>query len=129
MASDPGALTPAALDFVTVRHLATLTTVRADGSPHVTPVGFTWDPDRHLVRVITRAGSQKTRNVAATGLAAVCQVQGRHWLTFEGRGRVAADAAAVREAEERYALRYRTPRPNPERVALEITVQRVLGNV
>ncbi len=41
---DPGALPGTALEFLTERHLASLTTLRADGSPHVVPVGFTYDP-------------------------------------------------------------------------------------
>ena len=43
MAMAPRDLSPGALDFLSVRHLATLTTLRPDGTPHVTPVGFTWD--------------------------------------------------------------------------------------
>ena len=35
-AADPGPMTT----FLTERHLATLTTMRADGSPHVVPVGL-----------------------------------------------------------------------------------------
>jgi hypothetical protein len=38
------------------------------------------------------------------------------------------DAAADRDAEARYAQRYRRPRENPARVVLEIAVDRVLGN-
>ena len=59
---------------------------------------------------------------------AVCQVDGRHWLTFEGTVVVRADAERVADAERRYAERYRTPRPNPHRVVLEIAVTRVLGS-
>ena len=36
--------------------------------------------------------------------------------------------AAVRDAELRYAQRYRTPRVNPERVVIEVRVERVLGS-
>ena len=39
------------------------------------------------------------------------------------------DPASVRDAEERYAQRYRRPRENPARVVLEISVDRILGNV
>jgi F420H(2)-dependent biliverdin reductase len=46
---------------------------------------------------------------------------------LEGDAVVRTDAAAVAEAERRYALRYRVPRPNPERVVVEIAVRRVLG--
>jgi nitroimidazol reductase NimA-like FMN-containing flavoprotein (pyridoxamine 5'-phosphate oxidase superfamily) len=59
MAIAPTDLSPAALEFVTVRHLATLTTLRPDGSPHVVPVGFTWDPDTSVARVLTSRGSRK----------------------------------------------------------------------
>jgi PPOX class probable F420-dependent enzyme len=125
----PADLSPAALEFVTDRHLATLTTLRPDGSPHVVPVGFTWDTERLVVRVITSGTSRKARNAASGGRAVVCQVDGRHWLSFEGTVRVLTDAAAVADAVDRYAARYRVPRENPERVVVEIAVDRVLGNV
>ncbi|WFE33418.1 TIGR03618 family F420-dependent PPOX class oxidoreductase [Micromonospora sp. WMMD975] len=119
--------------FFADRHLATLTTLRADGTPHVVPVGVTFDPDAGLARVITSGGSAKARHVAAAGPAgtpvAVCQVDGRWWLTVEGRAVVRRDPEAVAEAERRYAERYRIPRSNPERVVLEITVSRLLGSL
>lgn len=121
-------LQPAAVAFVTVRHLATLSSVRPDGSPHVVPVGFTWDAERGLARVITSGGSHKARLAAHGGRVALCQVDGRHWLTLEGGVAVRGDADAVAEAERRYAERYRVPRPNPARVVLEIAVDRVLGS-
>jgi PPOX class probable F420-dependent enzyme len=125
----PADLSPAALEFLTDRHLATLTTLRPDGSPHVVPVGFTWDAEALVVRVITSGSSRKARNAALGGRAVVCQVDGRHWLSFEGQTRVLTDAEAVADAVERYAARYRVPRENPERVVVEIAVDRVLGNV
>lgn len=129
MSTKPADLSPAALEFVTARHLATLTTLRPDGSPHVVPVGFTWDPEGLVVRVITSGPSRKARNAAAGGRAVVCQVDGRHWLSFEGTARVLSDPESVADAERRYAARYRVPRVNPERVVVEIAVDRVLGNV
>ncbi|WP_241668358.1 PPOX class F420-dependent oxidoreductase [Pedococcus bigeumensis] len=129
MATAPADLSPAALQFVTDRHLATLTTLRPDGSPHVVPVGFTWDTESLVVRVITSGASRKARNAAGGGRAVVCQVDGRHWLSFEGTARVLSDTEAVADAVDRYAARYRVPRVNPERVVVEIAVDRVLGNV
>ncbi len=129
MSLDSLALPPAALAFLTDRHLATLTTLRPDGTPHVVPVGFTWDGERTVVRVITSRSSRKARNVAAGSRAVVCQLQGWAWLSLEGPCRLRSDRGDVRDAERRYAARYREPRPNPERVVLEIAVDRVLGLV
>ena len=55
-------LTSDALAFLTERHLAMLTTLRSDNSPHVVAVGFTFDPKTHIARVITSDGSQKAIN-------------------------------------------------------------------
>jgi PPOX class probable F420-dependent enzyme len=125
----PRDLTAAALEFLSVRHLATLTTLRSDGSPHVVPVGFTWDPEASLARVITSRGSRKARNALTGGPAVLCQVDGRHWLSLQGAARVLDDPLSVADAEQRYAARYRQPRPNPERVVLAIEVTSVLGNL
>jgi F420H(2)-dependent biliverdin reductase len=125
----PHDLGPGALAFLAERHLATLTTLRADGTPHVVPVGFTYDPATATARVITSGRSAKARHVRAGAVrVAVCQVEGRRWLTLEGTATVRQDAAAVTDAEQRYARRYRRPRENPLRVVLEISIDRVLGN-
>ena len=128
MAHDPHDLAPELLVFLTERHLATLTTLRADGTPHVVPVGVTFDPGTATARVITSGGSAKARHVrGGQSRVAVCQVDGRRWLTLEGAAVVRDDAASVTDAEARYARRYRTPRENPARVVIEISVDRVLG--
>lgn len=114
--------------FLTERHLATLTTLRSDGSPHVVAVGFTWDADAGLVRVITNSASVKARNAERGGRAVVAQVDGRRWLSMEGVARVLSAPADVAEAEARYAARYRVPGPNPARVVIVIVVDRVLGS-
>ncbi|SHM21011.1 pyridoxamine 5'-phosphate oxidase family protein [Cryptosporangium aurantiacum] len=129
MPLDPADLPPAALEFLTERHLATLTTLRTDGSPHVTPVGFTWDADAGLARVICSGPSRKAVNARETKRAAICQVDGGRWLTLEGTVEVVSDPARVLDAERRYAARYRPPRENPLRVVLEITVDRILGRI
>src|SRR3954447_7470669 len=125
MAIDPADPGPDVLTFLTERHLATLTTLRPDGTPHVVPVGVTYDPATRIARVITSGSSAKAGHVrAGQRRVAVCQVDGRRWLTLEGTATVKDDAASVREAEQRYAQRYRQPRENPRRVVLEISVDR-----
>ena len=134
MALDPSDPGPELLAFLTERHLATLTTLRPDGTPHVVPVGFTYDPATRTARVITSGTSAKARHLRdghgrdGGGRVAVCQVDGRRWTTLEGTAVVRDDAAAVADAVERYAVRYRKPRENPARVAIEISVDRILGS-
>lgn len=128
MANATTRLTNEALSFLTERHLAMLTTLRADNSPHVVAVGFTFDPKTHIARVITSGGSQKAVNAGRAGLAVLSQVDGARWLSLEGSATVNGDADAVRDAELRYAQRYRTPRPNPRRVVIEVRIERVLGS-
>jgi PPOX class probable F420-dependent enzyme len=123
---------PALLAFWVERHLCTLTTLRADGRPHVVPVGATLDAEHGLVRVISSRSSLKVRHIAAGpengASVAVCQLDGRRWTTIEGRAVISDQPAEVLEAERRYALRYRVPRPNPERVAVLIRIERLIGS-
>lgn len=128
---DPADPPPAVRAFVTERHLATLTTLRPDGSPHVVPVGFTYEPERRLVRVITFLPSRKARNLLAApgSRASVCQVDGGRWLTFEGTAELRSDAAANAEGIRRYAERYRAPKERDDRATIELTVDRIMGRV
>src|SRR5690625_501210 len=128
MANTTTRLTDEAHAFLTERHLAMLTTLRADGSPHVVAVGFTFDPNTHIARVITNGGSQKAVNAQRGAVVVLSQVDGARWLSLEGSATVSDEADAVRDAELRYAQRYRTPRENPTRVVIEVHVQRVLGS-
>jgi len=128
MLATPDQITEDGLAFLLERHLATFTSLRGDGSPHVTAVGFTWDPEVGVARVITSGGSQKARNAEGGVPAAICQIDGPRWLTLEGVARTVSDPAAVADAVARYARRYREPRVNPTRVAIELAVTRVLGS-
>ncbi|QES49317.1 nitrilase [Streptomyces venezuelae] len=125
--------TPEYLAFWRERHVCTLTTPRPNGTPHVVPVGVTYDPAAGLARVISNKNSKKVRNVLAAepgrpARVAVCQMEGRRWATLEGHATVRTDEASVAEAVARYAERYgRTPSPNPDRVVIEITLDRAMG--
>lgn len=122
-------LPPLLTDFWTERHLCTLTTLRPDGRLHVVPVGVALDPEQECAWVIAGGGSRKVANLRAGGGGAVaaCQVDGARWSTLEGHGVVVDDPAQIARACERYALRYRTPRENPARVAIRITVDRFVA--
>lgn len=127
MALDPANLPTSTLEFLAEYHLASLTTLRADGSPHVVPVGFSYDPAEQLVRIITFEGSQKVANARRGGRAAVSQVDGGRWLTLEGTITATTDPERVAAAVAGYAARYRQPGERQDRVALEIAVDRILG--
>ena len=127
MGFDPAALPDEVLAFLGERHLATLTTLAPGGWPHVVAVGFTFDPVDGLVRIITGAGSQKAANARRGGRAAVGQVDGARWLSLEGPVTVTDDPERVAVAVAAYTARYRPPGENLTRVAIEISVERVLG--
>ncbi|SFS90319.1 pyridoxamine 5'-phosphate oxidase family protein [Saccharopolyspora flava] len=132
MTIDPAATEPKDSHFWQERRICFLATQRPDGSPHLVPVGATFDAETGIARIISSAGTRKVRNVLAAGpdvVVAVSQVEGRRWGTLEGKALIKDDPESVAEAERRYAQRYRPPRPNPTRVVIEITVTRVMGNV
>lgn len=131
MALDIDRLDDDVLTFLQERHLATLTTLRTDGSPHVVAVGFSYDASARVARVITWATSQKALNAgrmeAAGQRSAVSQVDGGRWLTLEGPVRLVSGAEAVRPGVEGYAARYREPKERDDRVVIEIDVDKILG--
>jgi PPOX class probable F420-dependent enzyme len=131
MALDPADLPAEVLTFLGEYHLATLTTLRDDLSPHVVAVGFSYDTTACVARVITWAGSQKAINAGRMQVrghrAAVCQVDGGRWLSLEGPVRLVTDPDGVRAGVEGYAARYRQPKERDDRVVIEIAVERILG--
>jgi len=117
------------LAFLAEYQLATLTTMRTDGTPQVTPVGVTYEPETRTARVITWATSVKAKNVARNPgqRVAVCQVDGGRWLTLYGTAAVTDQADRVAEGVRRYAERYRQPKERDDRVVIEISVDSIVG--
>jgi len=132
MAFDPSNLPGDVLGFLQERHVGTLTTVDPKGRLHVVAIAFTFDPADALVRMITFGTSRKARNIARAGdaaRAAVGQVDGPRWLSFEGPARVVDDPDRVAKAVALHAARYKQPGENPLRVAIELTPEQVLGRL
>ena len=132
MAFDPMNLPEVVLEFLRERHVGTLTTLDADGRLHLVAIAFTYEPDDGLVRMITFGTSKKAKNLRAAGdgaRAAVGQVDGPRWLSFEGPARVIDDPERVAKAVDLHAGRYKRPGDNPLRVAIELTPERVLGRL
>lgn len=114
--------------FLAEPRIATLTTIRPDGTPHVAPVRFTWDGATSTARVLTVGTARKARNVAVGGRAVLCQPDGFRWVTLEGSATVSDAAERVTTAARRYHRRYGSPPPEPAgRVVIEIAVDRVLA--
>lgn len=126
----PG-IPPGVRAFAQERHLATIATLRADGTPHLTPVGFTLAADGtdgdDVVRVITFAAATRVRNLRHDPRAAVSWVDGGRWATLEGPAVLRTDAESCALAEALYARKYRPPKSRPDRVVIEIAVTRVLA--
>ncbi|WP_432013162.1 PPOX class F420-dependent oxidoreductase [Streptomyces cucumeris] len=84
-----------------------LSTVRADGSPHIAPVWFLLDGDDLVFN--TGQGTVKGRNLARDGRVSLCVDDDRppfSFVTVQGRAELIDDLAQVREWATRIAARY-----------------------
>ena len=81
---DWAAWPPALLDFWTERHLCTLTTLRADGRPHVVPVGVALDLEQRCAWVIT--SRDVPQGAQPRALPAPGRLPGRRAALVDGRG-------------------------------------------
>ncbi len=125
MARTADEMTDAEREFLAERHLGTLTTLRADGTPHVVAIAFTYDEG--AISIISSDQTQKVVNAEERRRAVVCQVDGRRWLALEGDAVVIRDPDGVAHGERLFERRYRPVRENPKRVVIRFEVDRVLG--
>lgn len=123
----PLALTPEGRQFLTDRHLATLSTIGPRGDLHVVAVGFTAGDDGYI-RITTNDRSQKVRNIERDPRATVAQVAGPQWLSVAGRAEIERDPEAIAHAVELYAARYRQPGENPNRIVIRIIPERIMSS-
>ncbi|MEU6668446.1 PPOX class F420-dependent oxidoreductase [Streptomyces sp. NPDC046727] len=84
-----------------------LSTVRADGSPHVAPIWFLLDGDELVFN--TGKETAKGRNLARDGRVALCVDDDRppfHFVVLNGRAQLSEDLADLRHWATRIAARY-----------------------
>ncbi|MET9012501.1 PPOX class F420-dependent oxidoreductase [Streptomyces olivaceoviridis] len=84
-----------------------LSTVRADGSPHVAPIWFLLDGDELVFN--TGKNTAKGRNLARDGRVALCVDDDRppfHFVVLNGRAHLSEELAEVRLWATRIAARY-----------------------
>ncbi|MFG2806175.1 PPOX class F420-dependent oxidoreductase [Streptomyces massasporeus] len=116
---------------------AKLSTVRADGSPHVAPIWFLLDGDE----VVFNTGKQtvKGRNIVRDGRIALCVDDDRppySFVVLQGRARVSEDLDEVRRWATRIGARYMGEERAeefgarngvPGELLVRVTVERVLA--
>lgn len=86
---------------------AKLSTVRADGSPHVAPIWFLLDGDDVVFN--TGENTVKGRNLARDGRVALCVDDDRppfDFVVLKGRARLSRDPADLRHWAARIGARY-----------------------
>ncbi|MGV9696525.1 PPOX class F420-dependent oxidoreductase [Streptomyces sp. NPDC003470] len=86
---------------------AKLSTVRADGSPHVAPVWFLLDGDEVVFN--TGRDTVKGRNLTRDGRVALCVDDDRPpfgFVVLQGRARTSEDLGELRHWATRIAARY-----------------------
>ncbi|MBX9394555.1 PPOX class F420-dependent oxidoreductase [Streptomyces sp. TRM72054] len=86
---------------------AKLSTVKADGSPHVTPIWFLLDGDEVVFN--TSKASVKGRNLARDGRVALCMDDDRppfDYVVLQGRARLSEDLDELRLWATRIGARY-----------------------
>jgi PPOX class probable F420-dependent enzyme len=84
-----------------------LSTVRADGSPHVAPIWFLLDGNEVVFN--TAKNTVKGRNLVRDGRIALCVDDDRppfHFVVLNGRSRLSEDPAELRLWATRIAARY-----------------------
>ncbi|MEU9150571.1 PPOX class F420-dependent oxidoreductase [Streptomyces sp. NPDC048417] len=84
-----------------------LSTVNADGSPHVAPVWFLLDGDDLVFN--TGKETVKGRNLTRDGRVALCVDDDRppfHFVVLNGRARLSEELGELRDAATRIAARY-----------------------
>ncbi|MEV2213384.1 PPOX class F420-dependent oxidoreductase [Streptomyces sp. NPDC050997] len=86
---------------------AKLSTVRADGSPHIAPIWFLLDGDEVVLN--TGKATVKGRNLARDGRVALCVDDDRppfDYVVLQGRARVIEELDEVRHWAGRIGARY-----------------------
>jgi PPOX class probable F420-dependent enzyme len=123
----------AALEFIASQHHAVLATLKADGTPQLSPVTVGVDDDRRVV-ISTRQGAYKVRNVRRDPRVWLCALPDRffgQWLQVEGTAEIIELPAAMEGLVDYYRRisgehpdwdDYRAAMERDQRVLLRITV-------
>jgi PPOX class probable F420-dependent enzyme len=136
-------LTTEQLDLLGSRGSGVLSTIKKDGRPQLSIVGYAFDPEQSLVRVSLTDGRAKTANLRRDPRCSllVTTPQFRPWITLEGTARLTPPAADPHDATVEALIDqyravagehpdwddYRSAMVKDRRLVLSFTVDHVYG--
>jgi PPOX class probable F420-dependent enzyme len=96
------------LDFVASQNWGVLATVKPDGRPHLSNVGYAYDPDAGVVRVSVTESRAKTRNLRRDPRVTlhVASKDFWTWVAVEGTAELTPVAAAPDDATVEELITY-----------------------
>ena len=92
-------------EFLREDHLAVVSTLNKDGSPHVTTIYYLLSDDGTLI-MCTPGHSQKIKNLRRDSRIALCVGEGGRSVSLYGRVSICEDQALVRQYLEQMVARY-----------------------
>jgi general stress protein 26 len=115
-------------DFLSTRAFGALNSIDDTENIHTAVVGFHFDMTKNTIRIISQKNSKKVKNITQNNNVSLSQIRENKWLSFIGTATIKYDEESIKHATDAYTVRYEKPSENPDRVAIEISVKKILGN-
>ena len=115
-------------DFLSTKAFGALNSVDTKSNIHTAVVGFHFSKNENKIRIISQKDSKKIKNIEQNNRVSISQIRENKWLSFIGTATIKYDEVSIQEAIDAYTSRYQEPSENPGRVAIEIVVEKILGN-
>jgi PPOX class probable F420-dependent enzyme len=121
-------LTEGQADLFKGKNLATVATIRRDGSPHLTPVWIDWDGQDVLFN--TAEGRAKPRHIRRNPVVGVEVIDGHdpyRWVSVTGPAEIVEEGAVehIQELSRRYTGRDFNLRADQKRLIVRVKPERV----
>jgi PPOX class probable F420-dependent enzyme len=121
-------LTEGQADLFKGKNLATVATIRRDGSPHLTPVWIDWDGEDVLFN--TAEGRAKPRHIRRNPVVGVEVIDGHdpyRWVSVTGPAEIVEEGAVehIQELSRRYTGRDFDLRADQKRLIVRVKPERV----
>jgi PPOX class probable F420-dependent enzyme len=121
-------LTEGQADLFKGKNLATVATIRRDGSPHLTPVWIDWDGQDVLFN--TAEGRAKPRHIRSNPVVGVEVIDGHdpyRWVSVTGPAEIVEEGAVehIQELSRRYTGRDFNLRADQKRLIVRVKPERV----